>query len=148
MTLRLNPPSPWPGGFYKALAEGEKPIARPPPRQSERRPSLPRRAGASASPRPASAAMAERTALRVYPPGRDSTLAAAPIYHKVPYAQLFEEGAVIHGKYSCGCCCRMRRSAQGGRRIPAAEFQQQVGTPLYTIRRPGKQPMVGANVQI
>jgi hypothetical protein len=34
----------------------------------------------------------------VYPPNRDSLRPAALIYHKVPYARVFEEGAVIHGK--------------------------------------------------
>ena len=36
----------------------------------------------------------------------------------------------------------------GGRRIPAAKFREQVGSPLYTIRRPGKPPMLGANVRV
>jgi hypothetical protein len=42
----------------------------------------------------------------------------------------------------------MRPFGAGGRRIPAAKVQQQVGMPLYTIRRPGKQPMVGAKLQM
>jgi hypothetical protein len=34
----------------------------------------------------------------VYPRGGDSIRAAAVIYHKVPYAIAFEEGAIIQGK--------------------------------------------------
>jgi hypothetical protein len=33
-------------------------------------------------------------------------------------------------------------------RIPPSKFRQRVGTPLYTIRQPGKPPMLGANVRM
>jgi Family of unknown function (DUF6441) len=85
---------------------------------------------------------------KVYPPGRDSTGAAALIYHKVPYAQVFEEGAGIHGKPLLWLPLPNAPFGAGGRRVPAAKFQQQVGMPLYTTRRPGKPPMLGANVRM
>jgi len=42
----------------------------------------------------------------------------------------------------------LERLRPGGRRIPASKFRQQVGSPLYTIKRPGKPPMLGANVRV
>jgi hypothetical protein len=85
---------------------------------------------------------------KVYPPNRDSMRPAALIYHKVPYAVVFEEGAVIHGKPLLWLPLPNAPMGAGGRRIPAARFRQQVGWPLYTIRRPGKPPLLGAHVRM
>jgi hypothetical protein len=74
--------------------------------------------------------------------------AAALIYHKVPYADVFERGAVIHGKPLLWLPLPSAPFGKGGRRIPAAQFRQQVGAPLYSIRRPGKPPLLGANVRM
>ncbi len=85
---------------------------------------------------------------KVYPPRRDSMRAAALIYHKIYYAQVFEEGAIIHGKPLFWLPLPNAPLGRAGRRIPAGQFQQQVGMPLYTIRRPGKPPMLGASVRM
>ena len=84
----------------------------------------------------------------VYPRGRDSMRAAALIYHKVPYAEVFEHGAVIHGKPLIWLPLPNAPFGAGGKRIPPSKFRAQVGSPLYTIRRPGKPPMLGANVRM
>jgi hypothetical protein len=83
----------------------------------------------------------------VYPRKGDSIRAAAVVYHKVPYAIAFEEGAIIHGKPLLWLPLPTVPIGRGGRPIPASKFRQQVGTPLYTIRRPGKPPMLGAHVR-
>jgi hypothetical protein len=84
---------------------------------------------------------------KVYPERRDSIRAATVIYHKVPYAIAFEEGAIIQGKPLLWLPLPTVPIGRGGRPIPAPKFRQQVGMPLYTIRRPGKPPMLGAHVR-
>jgi hypothetical protein len=69
------------------------------------------------------------------------------IYHKVPYAIAFEEGAIIQGKPLLWLPLPTVPIGRGGRPIPASKFRQQVGMPLYTIRRSGKPPMLGAHVR-
>jgi hypothetical protein len=83
----------------------------------------------------------------VYPVGRESIRAAAVIYHKVPYAIAFQEGAIIQGKPLLWLPLPTVPMGRGGRPIPASKFRQQIGMPLYTIRRPGKPPMLGAHVR-
>ncbi len=148
MTLRLTL-SAVAGGFFKAITEGEKPIAKAATAavrevaemaKSQGRASI---AGAGFSRKWQNALRA-----KIYPPGRDSMRAAALIYHKVPYAEVFEEGAVIHGKPLLWLPLPNAPFGAGGRRIPASKFRQLVGWPLYTIRRPGKPPMLGANVRM
>jgi hypothetical protein len=73
----------------------------------------------------------------VYPRKGDSIRAAAVIYQKVPYAIAFEEGAIIQGKPLLWLPLPTVPIGRGGRPIPASKFRQQVGMPLYTIRRPG-----------
>jgi hypothetical protein len=148
MTLRLTL-SAVAGGFLKAITEGEKPIARAATAAVREAAEL-AKAGGRASIAAAGFSSKWQNALRakVYPPGRDSVRAAALIYHKVPYAQVFEEGAVIHGKPLLWLPLPNAPFGAGGRRIPAGKFQQQVGMPLYTIRRPGKPPILGANVRM
>jgi hypothetical protein len=148
MTLRLTL-SAVAGGFFKAITEGEKPIAGAATAAVREAAEL-AKAGGRASIAAAGFSRKWQNALqaKVYPPGRDSMRAAALIYHKVPYAQVFDEGAVIHGKPLLWLPLPNAPFGAGGRRIPAARFQQQVGMPLYTIRRPGKPPMLGANVRM
>ncbi len=136
------------GGFFKAITEGERPIAKAATAAVREAAEL-AKAGGRASIAAAGFSRKWQNALRtkVYPPGRDSMRAAALIYHKVPYAQVFEEGAVIHGKPLLWLPLPNAPFGAGGRRIPPAKFQQQVGMPLYTIRRPGKPAMLGANVR-
>lgn len=83
----------------------------------------------------------------VYPRGRNSVNAAALIYHKIPYAGVFETGAVIGGKPYLWLPLPTTPFGAGGRRISASQYRKKVGAPLYSIWRPGKPPMLGANVR-
>jgi hypothetical protein len=148
MSLRLTL-SAVAGGFYKAITEGEKPIAKAATAavreaaemaKSQGRASI---AGAGFSRKWQNALQS-----KIYPPNRDSMRAAAVIYHKVPYAEVFEEGAVIHGKPLLWLPLPNAPFGAGGKRIPASRFRELVGWPLYTIRRPGKPPMLGAYVRM
>jgi hypothetical protein len=59
---------------------------------------------------------------RLYPPNRDSLRPAALIYHKVPYARVFEEGALIHGKPAMAAAAErpngLRRPTHPGGQVP------------------------------
>ena len=148
MSLRLTL-SAVAGGFFRALTEGEKPIAKAATAAVREAAEL-AKAGGRASIAAAGFSRKWQNALRanVYPRGRDSMRAAALIYHKVPYAEVFEHGAVIHGKPLLWLPLPNAPFGSGGRRIPPSKFRQQIGSPLYTIRRPGKPPMLGANVRM
>lgn len=137
------------GGFFRALTEGEKPMARAATSAVREAAEL-AKAGGRASIAAAGFGKKWQNALRanVYPRGRDSMRAAALIYHKVPYAQVFEEGAIIHGKPYLWLPLPNAPFGSGGKRIPPSKFRAQTGSPLYAIRRPGKAPMLGANVRM
>ena len=137
------------GGFFRALTEGEKPMARAATSAVREAADL-AKTGGRASIAAAGFSRKWQNALqaKVYPRGRDSMWAAALIYHKVPYAEVFEQGAVIHGKPLLWVPLPNAPFGSGGRRIPPSKFRELVGSPLYTIRRPGKPPMPGANVRM
>jgi hypothetical protein len=137
------------GGFFRALTEGEKPMARA-ATSAVREASELAKAEGRASIAAAGFSRKWQNALRanVYPRGRDSMRAAALIYHKVPYAQVFEQGAIIHGKPYLWLPLPNAPFGSGGKRIPPSKFRELVGSPLYTIQRPGKPPMLGANVRM
>lgn len=147
MSLRLTL-SAVGGAFFRALTEGERPIAKAATAAVREAAEL-AKSGGRTSIATAGFSRKWQNALRanVYPPNRDSMRAAALIYHKVPYAEVFERGAVIHGKPYLWLPLPNAPFA-GGRRIPASKFRDLVGSPLYTIRRPGKPPMLGANVRM
>jgi hypothetical protein len=90
-----------------------------------------------------------QSALRftVYPKRKASASPSAVIYSKVPYAGVFEEGATIAGKPLLWLSLPDAPRGRGGKKIPASEYRQFVGHPLYTIRRPGKTPLLGAVIR-
>jgi len=137
------------GGFLRALTEGEKPMAKA-ATSAVREAADVAKARGRASIAAAGFSKKWQNALRtnVYPRGRDSMRAAALIYHKVPYAQVFEEGAIIHGKPLLWLPLPNAPFGSGGKRISPSKFRQQTGSPLYAIRRPGKPPMLGAHVRM
>jgi hypothetical protein len=98
MSLRLTL-SAVGGAFFRALTEGERPIAKAATAAVREAAEL-AKSGGRTSIATAGFSRKWQNALRanVYPPNRDSMRAAALIYHKVPYAEVFERGAVIHGK--------------------------------------------------
>lgn len=137
------------GAFLRALTEGEKPMAKAATLAVREAADL-AKAGGRASIAAAGFGKKWQNALRanVYPRGRDSMRAVALIYHKVPYALAFEEGAVIHGKPYLWLPLPNAPFGSGGKRIPPSKFREQTGSPLYSIRRPGKPPMLGAPVRM
>lgn len=148
MSLRLTV-SAVAGGFFRAITEGERPIAKAATAAVREAADL-AKTGGRASIAAAGFSTRWQNALRanLYPPHRDSMRAAALIYHKVPYAEVFEHGAVIHGKPLLWLALPNAPFGGGGHRISPGEFRQKVGSPLYTIRRPGKPPMLGAHVRV
>jgi hypothetical protein len=137
------------GALFRARTEGEKPMAKAAMLAVSEAAELAKTKG-RASIAAAGFSKKWQNALRanVYPRDRDSMRAAALIYHKVPYAEVFEEGAVIHGKPLLWLPLPNAPFGSGGKRIPPSKFRQQTGSPLYSIRRPGKPPMLGAHVRM
>lgn len=82
-----------------------------------------------------------------YPPenAKPSINSAALVYHKIPYAIVFEEGATIVGKPLLWLPLdRALPSRSGGHRWTPKLYVQQVG-PLRLIRPPGKRPLLVGN---
>jgi hypothetical protein len=85
---------------------------------------------------------------KVFPKrGKKSASPAALIYSKIDYAGIFEEGGTIAGKPLLWLPLPDAPRGRGGKKIPAGEYRQFVGWPLYSIKRPGKLPLLGANVR-
>jgi Family of unknown function (DUF6441) len=85
-----------------------------------------------------------QNALRVniYPPQGDSMRPAAFIFHKIRYAGVFEEGAIIGGKPLLWLplpSVPLRR----GRPMTPSQYARSVG-PLVSVERPGKPPLLFA----
>lgn len=87
---------------------------------------------------------------KVFPSRGDSLSPVAWIKHHIPYASVFETGATIVPSHSGFLWLPLPNVPviSGGRRLPASKFFDVVGTPLYTINRPGKPPLLGANVRM
>lgn len=85
--------------------------------------------------------------VNVYPKGRISADAAALVYHKVPYADDFETGALIQGSPFLWLPLPDAPKGKGNRRISAGEYRREIGHPLYSIKRPGKAPLLGAVIR-
>ena len=83
-----------------------------------------------------------QNALRVdvYPTGASSLKPAAFVYHKIPYAAVFQDGATIAGKPMLWI------PLFKGRRLTPRQFEQQVG-PLSLIKRPGKPPILATIIR-
>ena len=85
-----------------------------------------------------------QNALRVniYPPQGDSMRPAAFIFHKIRYAGVFEEGAVIRGQpllWLPLANVPLRR----GRPMTPSQYVRSVG-PLVSVERPGRPPLLFA----
>jgi len=85
--------------------------------------------------------------VNVYPKRKYSIDAAALIYHKIVYAGVFEEGATIGGKPFLWLPLRDAPMGRGGRRIKPSDYRAKVGHPLYSIKREGKPPLLGAYIR-
>jgi hypothetical protein len=89
-----------------------------------------------------------QNALRVniYPPQGDSLRPAAFVFHKIRYAGVFEDGAVIGGQpllWLPLAGVPLRR----GRPMTPAQYARSVG-PLVSVERPGKPPLLFAKPRV
>ncbi len=86
-------------------------------------------------------------ALRVdiYPKGRASLNASAHVYHRIPYAGVFEEGAKVRGRPFMWLPLSTTPKKIGRTRISAKLFEEKVG-PLTFVKKPGKKPLLAAKM--
>ena len=87
-------------------------------------------------------------ALRVdiYPQGRNSLNATAHIYHKIPYAGVFEEGATIRGQPRLWLALPSTPKRYGRKPMTPELFAKSIG-PLSFVKRPGKRPLLVAKAK-
>lgn len=87
-------------------------------------------------------------ALRVdiYPRGRNSLNATAHIYHKIPYAGVFEEGATIRGRPRLWIALPSTPQRYGRKPMTPELFARSIG-PLAFVKRPGKRPLLVAKAK-
>lgn len=81
----------------------------------------------------------------VYPKRGVSANAAALVYHRIPYADIFETGGTIRGKPTLWVPLPSTPKKIGRRRMTPARFINEVG-PLFPIRGKGGKPLLAANV--
>ncbi|MCW2854371.1 MAG: hypothetical protein JWM84_4035 [Nocardioides sp.] len=89
-----------------------------------------------------------QNALRVdiYPKRGISANAAAHIYHNIPYAEVFERGAQIHGKPMLWIPMSHTPKRANGQRLTAPAYVRTIG-PLVSLNRPGKPPMLAGQIK-
>ncbi|NEI52719.1 hypothetical protein GR217_34435 [Rhizobium leguminosarum] len=97
----------------------------------------------------ASAGFSKRwqNALRVdvYPKRGVSLNAAALVYHKIPYADVFETGATIRGKPRLWLPLKTTPKRIGRNTMTAERYMKEIG-PLRMIKRPGKKPLLAGEM--
>ncbi|TPI13870.1 DUF6441 family protein [Mesorhizobium sp. B4-1-1] len=85
----------------------------------------------------------------VYPQG--NVISAQPtlqVYSKIGYSGIFEDGGEIFGNPYLWLPLPDAPMGSGGRRIAPADYRSKVGHPLYSIKRAGKPPLLGAYVRV
>jgi len=87
-------------------------------------------------------------ALRVdiYPKGRNSLNATAHVYHKIPYAGVFEEGATIRGRPRMWVALPNVPQRYGRKPMTPELFRKSIGT-LAFVKPPGKRPLLFAKAK-
>ena len=83
----------------------------------------------------------------VYPKRGVSLNAAALVYHKIPYADIFETGGVIKGKPKLWIPLSSTPKKIGTQRMSAKLFQQKIGKLQY-VKRPGGKPLLMAKASV
>jgi hypothetical protein len=81
----------------------------------------------------------------IYPKKRYSMDAAAVIYHKIPYAGIFEKGGVIGGKPKLWLPLPTAPKRAGRSKMTPALYVKTIG-PLISIERPGKPPLLAGRI--
>lgn len=84
--------------------------------------------------------------VNVYPAKQRTVDVAAYVYHKIPYAGVFETGATIPGSPFLWLPLPAAPKKAGRRRVTAANYREVIGAPLFRINRPGKAPLLAAMV--
>lgn len=84
-----------------------------------------------------------QNALRLvtFPRHGNSLGATAFLYHKIPYAGVFERGATIHGKPIMWVPLKSAPSTIGGRKLTPDQYRVRIG-PLFYVKRPGHPPLL------
>lgn len=99
----------------------------------------------------ASAGFSKRwqNALRVdvYPKNKVSLNAAALVYHKIPYADVFESGATIRGKPQLWLPLTSTPKKVGRYRMTPERFINEIG-PLQLVRRAGGKPLLFGKMEV
>ena len=81
-----------------------------------------------------------------YPKRGESVNAAAWIYHRIPYAGVFEQGATIRGNPLMWVPLSTTPSLGRRNKLTPKNFESQIG-PLFSMRG-SKQPLLGAKVAV
>lgn len=84
--------------------------------------------------------------VNVYPEKGNSINAAYLAHHNISYARVFEDGATIQGSPLLWVPLPAAPGKVGGRRVTAGNYRELIGSPLHTINRPGKRPLLAAYV--
>jgi hypothetical protein len=85
---------------------------------------------------------------KVYPERGESINASALVYHKIPYAGVFQDGKTISGKPLLWLPIEANLPLQGrGKRWTPHDFANNVG-PLMSVSRPGKPPLLFGEVRV
>ena len=82
----------------------------------------------------------------IYPRGRNSLNATAHVYHKIPYAGVFEEGATIRGRPRMWLALPNVPQRYGRKPMTPELFRKSIG-PLAFVKRPGKRPLLVAKAK-
>lgn len=84
----------------------------------------------------------------VYPKApRVSVNAAALVFHKIPYADVFETGATIRGKPKLWLPLSSTPKKIGRKRMTPELYRKEIG-PLFSINRPGKAPLLAGKIGV
>lgn len=84
---------------------------------------------------------------QIYPTKGNSIDAAAVLYSKVRYSNIFETGGDIGGKPLLWLPLPTAPKRIGRQKMTPALYVRQIG-PLFTINRPGKAPLLAANIGV
>jgi len=126
------------GGFAKAMEDAQRPIAKAATAAVADAAGIAKRDGRQDI---AAAGLSRKwqNALRtkVYPPQGVSMRPAAIVYHRIPYAAVFEEGAVIRGRPLLWLPTEHVPLRSGGRRMSPAQYARSIGPLVGIVSRSG-----------
>lgn len=83
----------------------------------------------------------------VYPKKGKSANAAAHIYHKIPYAEVFETGATIQGNPLMWLPMRGLPTKLARKKLTPERFATEIGD-LTSLNRPGQRPLLMASMRV